>query len=113
MCIRDRSNIKNGKIRNTDWLLKQPEDRYTIQLTMSSQQSRAEKFISEQPQTGNYAVYRKQGRINEWYVVVFGIYKDRAEAKADSLTMKSEGVSPWIRTLAAVHTEIKAAAAAT
>ena len=107
------SNIKNGKIRNTDWLLKQPEDRYTIQLTMSSQQSRAEKFISEQPQTGNYAVYRKQGRINEWYVVVFGIYKDRAEAKADSLTMKSEGVSPWIRTLAAVHTEIKAAAAAT
>ena len=107
------SNGRSRGVRDADWLLKQPEDRYTIQLTMSSLEDRAMKFIAQQAPTGDYAVYRKRGRMNEWYVVVYGIYKDRAEAKADSLTMKSEGVSPWIRTLATVHTEIRAAAAAT
>jgi septal ring-binding cell division protein DamX len=80
---------------------------------MSSLESRATKFVAQQALPGDYAVYRKRGRINDWYVVVFGIYKDRETAKADSLTMKSEGVSPWIRTLSTIHTEIRAAAAIT
>ena len=107
------SKSKKSKIRDADWLLSQPEGAYTIQLTMSSKESKALDFIAQQAHPRGYAVYRKRGRINDWFVVVYGIYKDRSEAKADSLTMKSEGVSPWIRTLATVHTEIKAAAAAT
>lgn len=107
-----KSSSKINEIRNADWLLAQMEACYTIQLTMSSLEDRARKFISHQAQTGDYAVYRKRGRMNDWFVVVFGIYKDRETAKADSLSMKSEGVSPWIRTLATVHTEIRTAAAA-
>lgn len=108
-----KSSTQQGEIRDADWLLKQSEDSYTIQLTMSSQESRAKKFIAEQAEVGNYSVYRKRGRMNDWYVVVFGIYKDRGTAKMDAQTMKSEGVSPWIRTLATVHTEIRATAGAT
>jgi EAL domain-containing protein (putative c-di-GMP-specific phosphodiesterase class I) len=108
-----KSNSEINEVRDADWLLAQSEDCYTIQLTMSSLESRATKFVAQQALPGDYAVYRKRGRINDWYVVVFGIYKDRETAKADSLTMKSEGVSPWIRTLSTIHTEIRAAAAIT
>lgn len=108
-----KNDSKTNEIRDAQWLQQQPESCYTIQLSMSSLESRATKFISQQAQRGDYAVYRKSGRINDWYVVVFGIYEDRETAKADSLTMKSEGVSPWIRTLATVHTEIKATTTAT
>ena len=111
--LESKSKSKKSKIRDADWLLSQPEGAYTIQLTMSSKESKAMDFIAQQAHPRGYAVYRKRGRINDWFVVVYGIYKDRSEAKADSLSMKSEGVSPWIRTLATVHTEIKAAAAAT
>lgn len=108
----NNSDTKN-QIRDADWLLTQSGDYYTIQLTMSSLEDRALKFVAQQAQARGFAVYRKRGRINDWFVVVYGIYKDRADAKSDSLTMKSEGVSPWIRTLATVHTEIRAAAAIT
>lgn len=110
---RSKHDSKTNEIRDFKWLLEQSESCYTIQLSMSSLESRATKFVSQQAQQGDYAVYRKKGRINDWYVVVFGIYEDRETAKTDSLTMKSEGVSPWIRTLATVHTEIKATTATT
>jgi EAL domain-containing protein (putative c-di-GMP-specific phosphodiesterase class I) len=108
-----KSTSRQSEIKDADWLLEQAEDCYTIQLTMSSQESRAKKFVAQQAKQGDYAVYRKRGRMNDWYVAVYGIYQDRATAKADSLTMKSEGVSPWIRTLATVHTEIRATVGAT
>ena len=106
---RQENSSRNGEIRNADWLMAQPGDCYTIQLTMSSKESRATEFIAKQTLKGDYGVYWKKGRISEWFVVVFGIYQDRDSAKEDADALKTAGVSPWIRTLSAVQTEISTA----
>lgn len=103
------SRPENKKIRNAEWLLEQSEDCYTVQLTMSSLESRAMSFIAKQDRPGDYAVYWKRGKLKEWFVVVYGIYIDRETAKTDSEAMKSTEVSPWIRTLSTVHAEIRTA----
>ena len=99
---------QSREIRNAEWLLKQRKESFTIQLTMSSLESRAMKFVAKQSRGGDYAVYRKKGSISEWFVVVYGVYKDRATAKAAAATLKSVGVSPWLRSIQSVHDEINA-----
>ncbi len=107
----DPRPLQKRAYQDADWLLEQSKNCYTIQLTMSSVESKAADFVAKQQRKGDYAIYQKRGRISEWFVVLFGMFDDRETAKAESEKLKTAGVSPWIRTIAAVHTEINAAVA--
>ena len=93
--------------RQSDWLMQQREDHYTIQLNMSSSEEAAKKFLARQNLGGEYAIYEKLGKKDAWFVVLHGIFKNRDNAKPRAEDFKKLGVSPLIRRLSAVQTEIR------
>ncbi len=92
--------------RDSDWLMQQRENTYTIQLMMSPSKEAAENFIAKQTLAGEYALYHKQGKSSLWYVVLHGIFENRDVAKPRAENFKKCGISPLIRRLSAVQNEI-------
>jgi len=91
---------------DSNWLMQQRENHYTIQLMMSPSQKSAERFLADQSMSGDYALYHRQGTNNDWFVVLYGIFEDRAKATPKADSFRELGISPLIRRLSAVQTEI-------
>ena len=105
----DASELRKSSAGHKDfkWLMQQRQDHYTIQLMMSHSQNAAESFLAKQSLSGEYALYHKRGKNTDWYVVLHGIYENRATAKPQAESFKELGVCPLIRRLSSVHTEIR------
>lgn len=93
--------------KNADWLLAQPEHHYTIQVLSAISQQRAKEYIANQENPEEFAVFCKQGKTRMLYIVVYGVFADRAAAKAASAKLADSAISPWIRMFSSVHAEIR------
>ena len=101
------SRASSGVPRESDWLIQQRENYYTIQLMMSPSKESAEDFIAKQSLAGEYALYHKEGKSSIWFVVLHGVFENREIAKPRAEEFKRCGISPLIRRLSAVQNEIR------
>ncbi len=97
----------SDSFKNADWLLSRPSNHYTIQVLSAISQKTAEEHIASQDNPEDFAIFRKQGKTRTLYIVVYGVFEDQATAKAASAKLATSAVSPWIRMLNGVHTEIR------
>ena len=91
----------------TEWLLNLPESHYIVQLMTSSYERAANDFLASQTEEGDYAIYRKTGRNKIWYVVAFGVFEDRDDAKKATELFQAADSLAWVRRVSAVHAEIE------
>ena len=92
---------------DSEWLLSQPENHYTIQVLSAISEDRANDYIAMQDDPEQFAIFCKQGKTRMLYIVVCGVFEDRAAAKKASGKLADATVSPWIRMLSSVHAEIR------
>lgn len=80
---------------------------YVVQLLGASQRASANKFIQDwQPNVAKQLYqYRTQFRQKDWFVVVLGIFPDRAAAQTavSQLPKQLRSAKPWVRPLADVQ----------
>lgn len=97
--------------RNGSWLLRQPEETFTIQLVTLSSIERATAYLAEQTEAEQFASYRLQRDGRVLHVIVFGVFGSRVEAQAaaENLPGTVGDVRPWVRPMKQVHGAIRTA----
>ena len=93
--------------RDSAWIMQQPENHYTIQLTASPSQLYAEQFIAKQRLSGEYAIFTKRGKNSDLFVVLYGTFKDRAEAQLKAVSFRSLRIFALVRRFSAVQSEVR------
>ena len=99
-------DIETPAQRDSQWLMDQDDDCFTLQIMFSAIEDKAVEFLAECDEPGDYAIYRKWSSNREWHVVVFGIFDSRDEAKSAMEPFAKTGHSTWIRELYSVKEEI-------
>ena len=76
-----------------------------MQLVTVSSAERAQAYMAQQSQPGEFASYELERDGRRLHVVVYGLFNTRSEADAAARTLPASvgNVSPWIRTLEQVH----------
>ena len=100
-----KSQQPAGVYRDFDWLKQQNVDHYTIQLSVSVSKEAAENFIASQSLPGDYTIIQKRGKNKDLFVVLFGVFEDRAKAKLKVEGFKELRLFPLVRRLSAVQSE--------
>ncbi len=92
------------------WILDQPPSNYTLQLFGTSNRTKWQQFMRRQEKHPEIASFKSRRNGQDWFVVLFGSYPDRASAgeAAASLPSSVGKLSPWIRTFSGVQDGIRA-----
>jgi DamX protein len=90
--------------RDLDWLRRQDPSHYVIQLVGTRDASAARKFVDSHQLGEEGAWFVTAHQDKPWYVVVYGMYPDKASARAaiETLPEALRAGSPWPRTVASV-----------
>jgi len=97
---------------NTDenWLLAQSAESFSLQWVGLSQQQSAQQFIVAHQLSGQMKIYRRITKGKTLYLVVSGSFATRASASEAIKGYKQRGITtaPWVKSIAAIQSEIKA-----
>jgi DamX protein len=87
-----------------DWLRKQEPSHYVIQLVGTRSAAAAGKFVDDHRLGSNGAWFLSSHENKPWFVVVYGMYPDKASARAAIKTLPEalRAGSPWPRSLTSV-----------
>ncbi len=99
-----------GQPHREDWLLQQPPGTFTLQLLGSRDEASITRFIQRYAlDPDKTAYYRGRYKNAEWYVLLYGIYPDKAAALAarSALPDKVRKGNPWPRSLKSVQDSIR------
>jgi EAL domain-containing protein (putative c-di-GMP-specific phosphodiesterase class I) len=97
-----------GQPKDAEWLLSLPPHHYTIQVLSAISEESAIQHIARQEHPEDFAIFCKQGKTRKLFIVVHGVFDNRADAKSASAKFANGSVSPWIRMLSSVQAEIEA-----
>jgi type II secretory pathway predicted ATPase ExeA len=100
----------SSEIRGNDWLLRQPDDGYVIQLIGALEMATINRFIQlTEIDTNELALYQTLKSNENWYVLVYGLYDSREQARVTMNTLSAEvrAGKPWLKAMTAIHAEIK------
>lgn len=91
------------------WLLSLNPEQYTLQMIGARDEPAVQDFISQYPSLKQVAYYRTLYKGKDWFVVVFGQFSSKIEAKqaTASLPKKLVASKPWIRPLSQVQADIR------
>jgi len=91
------------------WLLSLNPKQYTLQMIGARDEPAVQAFISQYPSLKQVAYYRTLYKGKDWFVVVFGQFSTKAEARlaTASLPKKLVASKPWIRPLSQVQADIR------
>lgn len=91
--------------RTEQWLLEQNPGSYTVQVLGASNEQAVAKFIADQEQPQDFIYFRTTLKGRDWFVVVIGLFSNRAEAVASirSLPQALRKNRPWARSLESIH----------
>ncbi len=91
-----------------NFLLKQADSKYSLQVLAASKRSSLEDYIQKQPNKGALYLYQGYREGRRWYVVLAGIYasKDAAMAARAKLPEQQRKAGPWPRPLKEIKREI-------
>lgn len=100
----------SGGVHGPEWIMRQPGQRYTLQLVSFSTAERANTYLAEQDDPGAFSRYQLERDGRTLFVVTYGSYESRASAQqaAGDLPGAIGNVQPWIRTFAQVQEAIGA-----
>ncbi len=100
----------DGALHDGDWLLAQAANTYTIQLLGTSQRDALLAFAAQHELNGEAAHFTVARDGRPWHTLVYGIYPDRAAARAAAARLPAElrAQHPWIRSLGSIHAAIRA-----
>jgi cell division septation protein DedD len=92
---------KLQRIENVEWIRARNPGHFTLQLAAMSDEQTVKKFIKRQSQTGSFAYYRKKQKGRNFYVVIYGSFANRADAKKAAAGFTS--LKPWIRDFGSIQ----------
>ena len=92
---------------DAEWLLNQPADHYTVQVLSAISLKRAENYVASQSDPQAFSIFCKPGKTRMLYIVVYGLFSDRESARKAASELPALAVSPWIRMLSGVQSEIR------
>ena len=92
------------------WLLTQPAEAFTLQLLGVSKKSSVNRFLRDYQFSEPVAYFHTYRGGKDWYVLVYGVYADRAAAKAaiGSLPGPVREIGPWSRSFSSIQSDIQA-----
>lgn len=83
---------------DSDWVLKQPDNYYTMQLIILSERESVMGFLQEYPDlTDNLKFFKKRKRGGVQYVVIYGSFKDMATASKKMKSLPARYRKAWVR----------------
>ncbi|MBL1276317.1 MAG: SPOR domain-containing protein [Ectothiorhodospiraceae bacterium] len=83
------------------WILRQPEQHYTIQLIASSNENALKRFIRDNNLGNNAAYYQTKRNSESWYTLILGSYEtiNLAQSAIDNLSTSLKATSPWVKSI--------------
>ena len=99
-------------MNKAQWLMRQSEQAFSLQLVTLSSKQQIERFVAEEPALKDYSVayyrYQKEGQL--LYVVTLGVFADAASAQQVKESLQLGRVAPeeaWIRPLDEIQAQIR------
>ncbi|SBS29710.1 hypothetical protein MAQ5080_01479 [Marinomonas aquimarina] len=94
------------------WLERNP-NRYTLQLLGTHNQDTVQEFIRDQGSLDAFSYFHALHNGRDWYVVVYGEYRNRSEAIAavENLPQGLRQLNPWARSVRGIQQDIRRAGA--
>lgn len=101
-----------GYESHSGWLWSQPPGHYTLQLLGTRTEASIRAFIDRHTLQGKAVYYRTAKDGDPWYVLVYGVYPDRAAADQARVALAPDlrKARPWARDFAGIHAELERAA---
>ena len=105
-----QGTLKKHSINGKNWIMTQLGDRVTAQLMASSKPEALIKLAKNPAFKGNTAIYQIKRNNNDWYVLIYGSFRDKLSSSESIKTLPANlrKNKPWLRAFSAVQTEIKA-----
>ena len=99
------------RFEKTTWWLAQSPTRYTLQLLGTYNLGTVKDFIRDQGSLDHFSYFHALHKEKDWYVVVYGNYRNRSEAIAavETLPQELRGLNPWARSVRGVQQDIRKA----
>ena len=112
-----KSDKQNKKPRLNDytlrekWLLSLDPKQYTLQMIGARDEGAVQEFISSYPSLTKVAYYKTLFKGSDWYVVIYGQFSTKNEAKLAVMRLPKNLIAskPWTRPLASVQKDIRMA----
>ena len=112
-----KSSKQNKKPRLNDytlrekWLLSLDPKQYTLQMIGARDEAAVQEFISSYPSLTKVAYYKTLFKGSDWYVVIYGQFSTKNEAKLAVTRLPKNLIAskPWTRPLASVQKDIRMA----
>lgn len=104
-----KSNKSGLYTRDEQALLGMNGGLYTLQLVAANDKAGVDQFIQENQLQNDVRVVKKQSGGRDWYVALYGSYKDRAAAQSAARQLQSQltqSTSPWIRPISNIQDEL-------
>ena len=102
----------SGQLHDAQWLIRQSNQAFTLQLVTLSSRQQVERFAAEEPGLKDYPIahyrYQKQGRL--LYVMTLGVFADAVAAQQVKESLQLKLVAPedaWIRPLDEIQAQIR------
>lgn len=107
---RKKPRLNQYTLRET-WLLSLDPKQYTLQMIGARDEDAVQAFISQYPSLTKVAYYKTLHKGKDWYVVIYGQFTTRSEAKraVERLPKNLVSSKPWTRRLAEVQKDIRMA----
>jgi DamX protein len=86
---------KSQRIEDVEWIRGRNPTHFTIQLAAMSGEQAVKKFIRQQSQAGTFAYYRKKQKGRDFYIVIYGSFANRVDAK--KAARRFAELKPWIQ----------------
>jgi DamX protein len=101
----------NDRFNKTQWWLSQNPNRYTLQLLGTHNQQTVKDFIRDQGGIDTFGYFQAAHNGRPWFVVVYGLYRNRSEAiaGAESLPSDLRALNPWARSARGIQEDIRKA----
>ncbi|ETX09649.1 sporulation protein [Marinomonas ushuaiensis DSM 15871] len=95
----------------TQWWLSQNPNRYTLQLLGTHNINAVKDFIRAQGSVEAFGYFKSKHKDRDWFVVVYGTYRNRSEAIAAAETLPSDirALNPWARSARGIQDDINKA----
>lgn len=109
----EQANLKvtQDPFDKTEWWLSQNPNRYTLQLLGTHNRGTVQDFIRDQGGVEAFGYFKSKHNGKDWFVVVYGTYRNRSEAiaAAETLPRDIRDLNPWARSARGIQDDIRKA----
>lgn len=100
---------KSEKESDSQWVLSQPADNYTLQIMATTSKTISSDYINQQDEPNTFLVVPGMGTRRHLFSVFHGSFNDRDAAKAVAKQLKDSNCCPLVRRFKSVQAEVKKA----